>query len=231
MNLFFDKNSYNPFSNFELSQEPLEWMKKMSVRLLPIEEANKIDHKKLFDLLISRGKHVDHVLSLPLLPISNSVKHILAPHSIEDHDDIFINGINLRDIVEDFINSASSDKKYIFSCDPRHFVCAEIEKFSYEIAFALAQNGGGNTDFIVFDRNLSKWLTYSTDRPLVIISCAITPEGDFSIGGIPDKYWQNLFKENMPLISESCSNSYIELFNKTYLPRLSGFCELPKKKK
>ncbi|MFT3688254.1 hypothetical protein [Paenirhodobacter sp.] len=199
----------------------------MSIRLLTTDQAHELEHSRLFDLLLFKGIRSNHILSLPLLPLSNSVRHIAIPFNIERHDSISTMGGALENVISKFINVAMSSRKYIFSCDPRHFVAAEIGDFSYDVALGLAQNGGGDSDFIVFDDKRLTWMTYSTGRPIVIVTRRnICPESE-NICGIPDNYWPKFFSENIYNSVHGCSSDYIELLNRTYIPRLPGFSEIP----
>lgn len=224
--LFFQEDSFNPFEGEKFESEFLSRMGSAYVRLMSINQANEVEHHQLFDLLVSSSRSWNHVMSLPLLPQPNAVKHVAVPFNIEDHDSIDFMGGVLSDYIEKFINQTLSECKYIFSCDPRHFVAAEISHFDYGVAFRLAQNGGGNTDFVIFDRSFSTWMTYSTDRPFVIITQREDCGSPEDISGITDACWQDFFSENINDAAKGCSRWYLEIFNKTYIPRLPGFSEI-----
>lgn len=220
---FFQESSYNPFTR---DSEILESLDSMSVRLMDVKQANDFGHYRLFGLLYYREKLWIQYLSLPLLPISKSVRHVAVPFSIEVHDSVSLVNETLSDFIEKFINGALSARKYIFSCDPQHFVAAEIGDFSYDTAFTLSQNGGENTDYIIFDEKFSTWMTYSPDRPLVIITQRVNSVVATDIGGVSYEFWQRYFSENIDTAAKGCSYGYIEMFNRTYIPRLPGFCEI-----
>jgi hypothetical protein len=223
---FFNEDAYDPLKNEEGDAPLRHWLTLMSVKLLDPEQANKIDHHKLFDLLLSRGERWDRILSLPLLPEVNGINHVAVPFSIDEHEDKDVHGHLLSNVIQDFFDKALSRKKYVFSCDPRHFVAAELETFSYDIAHKLARDGGGNNGYILFDSNAAVWMTYNPDLPFVIISRRESDSANLKIGGWEDEFWRNYFSENIDEASSYCGSCFAELFNKTFLPRLRGFSEI-----
>ncbi|MEO6300443.1 MAG: hypothetical protein ABIV25_10800, partial [Paracoccaceae bacterium] len=84
-------------------------------------------------------------------------------------------------------------------------------------------------DFIVFDDDFSTWMTYSTDRPLVIISRCENCGASADIAGISDTFWREYFSDNINAAAKGSSSNYVELFNKIFLPRLPGFSEISAK--
>ena len=103
----------------------------------------------------------------------------------------------------------------------QHDKAVKTATFSYDIVSSLAQNGGANTHFIVFDEKKKFWATLCPEFPFVVISRRASPDEN-GVLGRDQKYWADYFNKHLAQAARLCSTDFLEIVKKTYIPRALG---------
>ncbi len=206
-----------PFGGNFGASDIVPWLKEQGVRFLSNDQANKMNHDQLFDLLVTHlcvWNTVD-----PIPKISGDLTHYLIPFSFEDQEEISFNGQKLSELIESKINETLRPKKFIASCDPRHLIAVEIPTFSYDIVSSLAQNGGANTHFIIFDEGQDFWVTLCPEFPFIVISKR-EPIEKSELFGKNHSFWTDYFNKNISQAARLCSPDFLDMLKTTYISRV-----------
>lgn len=221
---FFPNNTFQPFGEGLGASNISPFLTSHGAKFLSIDEANSLNHSAFFDLVITHQATWNQIDALPR--ISSVRSHTLVPFAFDDHEEIRFEATTLLAMFESEINNALVSRKFIVSCDPRHFVAVEFNDFGYDLVSVLAQNGGANTHFIIFDESRTFAAFFCSEFPFVIISHHKTTS-DFHLFGKTNKYWQDYFAQNIDQAVRNCAPEFVQFVNQTYIPRLLGYQAIP----
>ena len=194
-----------------------------SVSFLTIEDANKLNHGRLFDTLVSRQDDWDFIDSLPL--IDKSIATVMVPYSYDLHHEVSCQHWNLEEGITSFINNSFGSQKYLLSCDPRIFFAIRLQRFSYDHVDLAVESGGFNSHFILFDAKFEMWVVFYSRFPFITISWK---NGIDMINDDSKENWRAYYEENIEAAARGQSSDFVDFVNKTYIPRISGFREIGK---
>lgn len=222
---FFREDAFQPFEDGFGSTDIVPWIEEQNAKLLSLEEANNKGHDELFDLVTTYQPSWKQIDALPR--IGADFQHTLLPYSYDEHDEQSFEEGLLSDLVEGEVNRHMSGEKFLLSCDPRHFVALRLENFSYELVSAAAQNGGTNTHFVLFDEARNFWVVFCSEFPFLIVSQRGGGSKKSPLGRAQE-FWVKYFEAHAARSIRLFEPPVIDFLNKTYLPRLQGYQDLPR---